>query len=194
VLNAVLRRQYFPPASKHARVISALKTGKDPTLLSSYRPINLLDTVGKLFDKILFTWVLREVNERGLLHDKQFGFRPRLTTTLQPARIVERVHRNFDERKLTGAVFCMWLKPSTPISQRPPLQDYYPKLPCCLVKTVPSYLHCRTFQTSFQSATSTRCSIRAGVAQSELVLPVLLSLYVNGMPTSVCHVEQPLCG
>jgi hypothetical protein len=77
LFNAVLRRQYIPPAWKHARVVSTLKPGKDPTLSSSYRPTSLLDTVGKLFGKILLARVLREVNERGLLRDEQFGFRPR---------------------------------------------------------------------------------------------------------------------
>jgi hypothetical protein len=52
VSNAVLRRQYFPQAWKHARVVPILKLGKGPTLPSSYRPIILLDTVGKLFEKI----------------------------------------------------------------------------------------------------------------------------------------------
>jgi hypothetical protein len=69
--------------SQHAHVVSILKPGKDPTLPSSYRPINLLDTVGKLFEKILLTRVLRTVNERGFLLDEQFGFRPRRITTLQ---------------------------------------------------------------------------------------------------------------
>jgi hypothetical protein len=75
--------------------VPILKPGKNPKLPSSYRPISLLDTVGKLFGKILLTRVLREVNERGLLRDEQFGFRPRHNTTLQLAR-VERVNRNFD--------------------------------------------------------------------------------------------------
>jgi hypothetical protein len=105
VFIAVLRRQYFPSAWKHARVVSVLKPGKDPTLPSSYRPIRLLVTVGKLFEKILLARVLREVSERGLLRDEQFGFRPRHSTTLQLARLVERVNRNFYERRLTGAVF-----------------------------------------------------------------------------------------
>jgi hypothetical protein len=38
VFNAVLRRQYFSSAWNHARVVSILKPGKDPTLPSSYRP------------------------------------------------------------------------------------------------------------------------------------------------------------
>jgi hypothetical protein len=52
VFNAVLCRQYFPSAWKHARVVSILKPGKDHTLPSSYRPTSVLDTVGKLFEKI----------------------------------------------------------------------------------------------------------------------------------------------
>jgi hypothetical protein len=79
--------------------------GTDPMLPSSYRPTRLLDTVGKLFEKILLVRVLQEVSKRGLLRDEQFGFQPRHSTTLQLARLVERVNRNFDERRLTGAAF-----------------------------------------------------------------------------------------
>jgi hypothetical protein len=55
----------------------------DKVLLTDiYRPdnselgahINLPDTVGKLFEKILLTMVLQDVKERGVLRDQQFGF------------------------------------------------------------------------------------------------------------------------
>lgn len=75
VFNAVLRRQYIARAWKHARVVSMLKLGKDPTLPSSYRHISLLDIFGKLLEEILLTRVLREINDRGLLRDEQFAFR-----------------------------------------------------------------------------------------------------------------------
>jgi hypothetical protein len=39
------------------------------------------------------------------MRDEQFGFRPRRSTSLQLARLVERVTRNFGEKRLTGAVF-----------------------------------------------------------------------------------------
>jgi hypothetical protein len=53
--------------------------------------------------KILLSRVIRGGNERGLLRDEQFGFRPRHSTTLQLARLVERVNRNFDEKLTRGA-------------------------------------------------------------------------------------------
>jgi hypothetical protein len=82
VFNANLRRQYFPPAWKLARVVPILKPVKDPILPSSYRPVSIFVNLGDLFEKILHTKVLREVNKLGLLHDEQFGFRPRQSTTL----------------------------------------------------------------------------------------------------------------
>jgi NifB/MoaA-like Fe-S oxidoreductase len=49
--------------------------------------------------------ILHEVSERGLTRDEQFGFRPRHNTSLQLARLVERITRNFGERRLTGTPF-----------------------------------------------------------------------------------------
>jgi hypothetical protein len=48
IFNAVLSTHHFPTMWKHDRVISSLKPGKGPALSSSYRPISLLDTTGKL--------------------------------------------------------------------------------------------------------------------------------------------------
>jgi len=105
IVNTILRTHHIPPVWKHARVISILKPGKDPTQPSSYRSISLLDTIGKLFEKILLTRILYEVGERWLLRDEHFGFRSRDSTYLQLDCLVERISRNFGERRLTGAVF-----------------------------------------------------------------------------------------
>jgi hypothetical protein len=113
IFNDILLSHYFPTMWKHARVISILKLGKDLALPSSYRPISLLDTIGKIFEKILLARILQEVSERGLLRDEQFGFRPRNSTSLQLARL-ERITMNFGERRLTGAVFLDVAKASIP--------------------------------------------------------------------------------
>jgi len=65
----ILLTHHFPSLCKHARMTSILKPGKDPALPSSYRPISLLDTIGKLFEKILLPRILHEVSERGLMRD-----------------------------------------------------------------------------------------------------------------------------
>ena len=39
------------------------------------------------------------------MRDEKFGFRPGHSTSLQLARLVERITRNFGDKSLTGAVF-----------------------------------------------------------------------------------------
>jgi len=183
IFNAVLRTHHLPSTWKHARVISILKPGKDLALPSSYRPISLLDTIGKLFEKILVVRILHVVNERGLLRDEQFEFRPKHSTSLQLARLVERITRNFGENRLTGAVFLdvakafytVWIDG---LLYKLTLLNF----PSYIVHTISSYLKDRTFEASFQTATSSRRGMPAGVAQGGLISPVLFSLYVNDMP------------
>jgi hypothetical protein len=95
--NAIVLTLHFPTVWKHARVISILKIGKDPTVSSSYRPIRVLGTVGKLFEKILLATILHEVIELRLMRDEQFGFRPMRSTSLQLARPIVRITRKFGE-------------------------------------------------------------------------------------------------
>jgi hypothetical protein len=193
LFNAALLAQYFPPVWKHASVISILKPGKDPSLPSSYRPISLLDTIGKLFEKILLSRILSEVSGRWLLRDKQFGFRPKHSTTIQLARVVERVTRNFGEKRLTGVIFLDVAKAFDTIWVDGLLSKLTAlNFPSYLVKIISSYLHNRTFEAAALNATSTRRHMRAGLAHGGLVSPALFSLYVNDMPVPSRHVELAL--
>jgi hypothetical protein len=192
LFNAILWTQYFPSAWKHARVISILKPEKDPAQPASSRPISLLDTIGKVFEKILLRRILTELSERGLLRDEQFGFRPRHSTSLQLARLVERVTRNFFEKRLKGEVFLDVAKAfDTVWVDGLAYKIMALNFPSYLVKTIQSYLRSRAFEAPFQAATSSHRGMRAGVAQGGLISPVLFSLYVNDMPAP--SLRQALC-
>ena len=116
-------------------------------------------------------------------------FRQGISTTLQLARLVETITRNFGERRLAGAVFLDVAKAT--------IEGLLYKLtilnfPSYLVHLIASYLRGRTFEASFLTATSSCRGMRAGVAQGGLISPVLFSLYVNDIPTPSRHVELAL--
>jgi len=151
IFNAVLCTHLFPTVLKHAQVISSLKPGEDPALPSSYRPISLLDMIGKFFGKILLARIQSEVRERGLMRDEQFGFRIRHSTSLQLACHVERITRSFGEKRLTGAVFLDVAKVFDTVW----INGFLYKLtilyfPSYLFHTISSYLRGRTFEASFR--------------------------------------------
>jgi len=165
IFNAILLTHHFPSLWKHARVISIFKLGKDPALPSSYRPISLLDTLGKLSEKIILARILHEVSERGLMQDDQFGFRPRHSTSLQLARLDERKTRNFGEKRLTGAVFLDVAKAFDTVWIYVLLYKLtLLKFPSYIVHKIASYLRGRMFEASFQTGTSSRRGMLAGVA------------------------------
>jgi len=146
--------------------------------------------VGKLFEKILLVRILQVVNESRMLRDEQFGFRPKHSTSLKLARLDERITRNFGEKRLTGAVFLDLAKAFDTVW----IDGLLYKLtllnfPSYIVHTISTYLKDRTFEMSFQTATSTRRGMRAGESQGGMISPVLFSLCVNDMPPHSHRVE-----
>jgi hypothetical protein len=122
------------------------------------------------------------------MRDEQLGFRPRHSVSLQLARLVERIARNFGEKRQTGAVFLNVAKAFDTVL----IEGLLYKLtllnfPPYIVHTISSYLRGRTFEASFQTATSSRRGMRAGVAPGVIISPVLFSLYVNDMPSPSNH-------
>jgi hypothetical protein len=81
------------------------KTGKDPKFPQNLRPISLLPTTGKLFEKVILKFVQKHIEERGLLNASQFGFRARHSTTLQYMRLTDHVTLNFNSKTSTATVF-----------------------------------------------------------------------------------------
>jgi len=61
-----------------------------------------------------------------------------------------------------------------------------------MVQTISAYLRVRKLEASFQTATSSLRVTRVWVALSDLISRVLVSVYVNYMPTPSHHVELAL--
>jgi hypothetical protein len=67
--------------------------------------ISMLDTIRMLYENTLLARILSEVRGRGPLRDKQFGFRPKHSTSLLFACLVQSVTRNFGDNRLTVVLF-----------------------------------------------------------------------------------------
>jgi hypothetical protein len=109
---------------------------------------------------------------------------------LQLARLVERINRNFGEKRLTCPVFLDVAKDIDTVW----IDGLLYKLallnfPSYIIHTISSYLRGRTFEASFQTATSSRRGMRSGVAEDGLISPVFFSLYVNDMLSPSHHVD-----
>ncbi len=104
LFNFILRLQHFPNSWKNANVIPIFKPNKPPSEPSSYRPIGLLSTLSKLFERVLTARLTSFVNQRHLLPNVQFGFRKKHSTVAQLARITDFITNGFNLHKHTGMI------------------------------------------------------------------------------------------
>ncbi|CAK1585253.1 unnamed protein product [Parnassius mnemosyne] len=76
LFNSCLRSAKFPTAWKEARLVFLKKEGRAADSPSAYRPICLLDEIGKLFERIVATRLNIHQSHVGPdLAESQFGFR-----------------------------------------------------------------------------------------------------------------------
>ena len=75
---------------KIAKVIPLFKSG-DHELVSNYRPISLLPTFSKVFEKLLCEILTTHLEKNHLLFDYQFGFRKIRNITLAILDFVQRI-------------------------------------------------------------------------------------------------------
>jgi hypothetical protein len=64
LFNHCLWLPHFPNPWKEAKIITLPKPGKDPKFPQNLRPISLLPTTGKLFEKVILTFVQKHIEER----------------------------------------------------------------------------------------------------------------------------------
>jgi len=96
LFNSCMREAHYPPEWKTANLVLLRKPGKALDNPSAYRPLCMLDSVGKLFEKLL-TGRLREHLTKSGQAVNQFGFRPG-KSTLDAMSKVRSAYRNANGR------------------------------------------------------------------------------------------------
>lgn len=89
-MSRCLAEGKFPTCWKRQKLVLIPKPGKDAGVPSSYRPICLLDTLGKLFEKIILRRLNKFAEDDNGLSPKQFGFRKGRSTLEAILTVTER--------------------------------------------------------------------------------------------------------
>lgn len=105
VFNRCLREGTFPGRWKHARLALIAKPGKPVGVPSSYRPLCLLDDVGKIFESLLVVRIDAHMAATGVgLSERQFGFRSGRSTDDALRLLQERLVAAVDKGRFAVAV------------------------------------------------------------------------------------------
>lgn len=189
IFNNCLLLGYFPKSWKIARVVPIAKPNKDKSDAKNYRPISLLNTIGKVFEKLIKIRIDNFVIDNQIIINEQFGFRAQHSTVHQVHRIIDFVSDNRKEQKSTGMVLLdlksafdsVWIKGII-------FKLHNLKLPLFLLKILKSFLTNREFFVQIHNAKSNSRELKSGVPQGAILSPILFSLYINDVPKGNCQI------
>ena len=179
IFNFSITSSIFPDDLKVGKVSPVDKSG-DRDYLNNYRPITVLPTIARVFERLLYDQMYTYLAENKLLGNQQFGFRSIHSTALALGKSVNKWLMNVDNDKLNSVVF-LDIKKAFDTADHKILPQ---KLSCYGIKDnsqklIESYLQGRIQCCSVNGHVSAMEHIICGVPQGSITGPLLFIIYMN---------------
>ena len=110
IINQMLSSDVFPETFKKSKIILLYKMG-DSSLLFNYRPISLLPTISKIFERIICNQLYQYFNDNELLAKQQYGFRVQHYNEYAAIKLFDHISKEMDSGNTPTALYIIYQKP-----------------------------------------------------------------------------------
>jgi hypothetical protein len=195
VINSSFISGIFPKKLKKSKIKPCFKQG-DPKDFSNYRPLALLSSFSKIFERAMHMQLSKFLNDNDLLDKQQYGFRTGRSVVDAGVDFCESVIGSIESKEKVVGIFLDLTKAFDSVSHDLLLK----KLDCIGIRGrawnwLKSYLVGREQYVAIDhlidshliNFTSSANTVNYGVPQGSILGPLLFLIYLTGFPSQIEH-------
>jgi hypothetical protein len=105
IFNQSLSTGNFPEYMKYSNIKPIYKNG-DKNIMVNYRPISVLPSFSKIFEKLVFVRLMHHFTNNNILSKDQFGFKPNSSTDNAIFKLLNEILNVLNKKFTIGGIFC----------------------------------------------------------------------------------------
>ena len=169
----------FPDQLKIAKVVPLHKKDEQ-YLMGNYRPVSLLASISKIFEKVAHKQLSKYFEQNKLFYDSQYGFRQGHSTELASVELIDRITASLEQKNKPIAIYMDLSKAFDTLDHIILLNKLrYYGIDGVELKWFKSYLQNRKQYVEIDANKSELKNITTGVPQGSVLGPLLFLIYMN---------------